>query len=90
MRWSWHGLVAVILALAVGGSWGVAVVMLATNDRPIGTAEVIVLTSVGSILATGVATWLGGMAPARRSMLGRWLARKIWGEEETTSPPPGP
>ena len=60
MRWSWHGAVALILALCVGVGWAVAIVVSALHPEDTNRPAAFVLYALGGALVGGVVTWLGG------------------------------
>lgn len=64
MRWSWHGLVAVLLALTVGGGYATVLVITAMQAGPVTEGGAALLNNMGSVLAGALAGWLGGSAVA--------------------------
>jgi hypothetical protein len=64
VKWSWHGVVALLLALTVGGGYAVVLVITALQHGPVTTGGAAVLNNLGSVLAGALAGWLGGSAVA--------------------------
>lgn len=62
--WSWHGVVAAVLALTLGGGYAAVLVIEALQAQPIRGELLQFLTNLGSILAGALAGWLGGSAVA--------------------------
>lgn len=62
--WDWHGAVAMILALSVGGAYSAVLVITALQGGPVTDAGAYLLNNMGSVLAGGLAGWLGGAAMA--------------------------
>lgn len=60
--WSWHGVVAVILAVSIGGSYAVVLVITALQHGPVTDAGASLLNNLGAMLAGALAGWLGGSA----------------------------
>lgn len=64
MRWSWHGIVAVILAVTVGGGYATVLTITALQAGPVTEGGAALLNNMGSVLAGALAGWLGGSAVA--------------------------
>lgn len=62
--WSWHGVVAAVLALTLGGGYAAVLVIEALHGTPLRGELLTFLTNLGSILAGALAGWLGGSAVA--------------------------
>jgi len=56
---SWTGVVAVILAITLGGGWSAALVISALLPTTISTEGLTFLDNLGQTLATGVVAFLG-------------------------------
>lgn len=58
--WSWHGAVALVLAVCVGAGWAVALILASTPwTDTISDKGADLLTAIGGVLAGAVATYLG-------------------------------
>lgn len=64
-RWSWHGAVALTLAISVGGAYGTALVITALSPQPLGDAGAAVLNTLGGVLVGSIGGWLGGSIVAQ-------------------------
>ena len=62
--WSWHGVVAAVLSLTLGGGYAAVLVIEALQAQPVRGELLQFLTNLGSILAGALAGWLGGSAVA--------------------------
>lgn len=65
MPWSWHGVVALVLATCVGIGWAAAIVIAALHPHEVDRTTTFVLYTLGGTLVGAVATWLGGRQRAR-------------------------
>lgn len=63
--WSWHGVVALVLAVCVGIGWAAAIIIAALNPYDADRATSFVLYTLGGTLVGAVATWLGGRPRGR-------------------------
>lgn len=64
MRWSGPSVVAVILAVTIGGGFTAVLVITAMQAGPITEGGAALLNNLGSVLAGALAGWLGGQAVA--------------------------
>lgn len=62
--WDWHGAVAMILAVCVGGSYAAVLIITALQHGPITDSGAYLLNNLGSVLVGGLSGWLGGAAMA--------------------------
>jgi hypothetical protein len=61
VRWSWHGAVALVLALAVGAGYAVALIVAVLHPEDLSGVATAMLYTLGGALVGGVVTWLGGV-----------------------------
>lgn len=61
-KWSARGWAAVILAVCVGVSYGMALITTALNNGPATPEGANLLNTLGGVLVGGVVGWLGGRA----------------------------
>lgn len=71
LAWSWHGIVAVVLACTLGGGYAAVLIIEALQGNPLRGELLQFLTNLGSILAGALAGWLGGSAVADDQRRGR-------------------
>ena len=65
--WSWPGLIALVLALCLGGGWATALVMSASSRTPpITDSTKDLLSSIGGVLAGAVTAYIGGTLALRQ------------------------
>ena len=58
--WSWHGAVALVIAVCVGVGWAAALILASTPwTDTISDKGADLLTAIGGVLAGAVATYLG-------------------------------
>lgn len=77
---SWSGLVATIVALAVGGSFTVAMIGVTVQNDPVSTAGAALLNTIGGGLVAVLSLWIGGQTEAANK------DRETRGETMTTTP----
>jgi hypothetical protein len=65
MKWSWPGIVAVILATTLGAGYAAVMVVAALHQRPIDAGALQAMTNLGGILAGALAGYLGGLAAGK-------------------------
>jgi hypothetical protein len=55
----WSGRVAFVLAVAVGGGWAVSLILTSLAARPLAPESASILSTIGGVLAGGIAAYLG-------------------------------
>lgn len=86
--WSWHGAVALVLAICVGVGWATALIIAAAQAEPIGQQGTALLSTIGGALVGGVVGWLGARIGFEDGTA-RHARRPSRADDETTEPPTG-
>lgn len=84
--WSWQGVSALVLAVAIGGGWLAGITLAALSARTGGLDPELsqLLNGIGQVLAGALGTYLGFAASERQT------ATAVEAVANATSPPPTP